>query len=62
MMELSKSSKTEQQFTTSTLISRSYQEDNNDQKIKTLLRRRSLLFWLEANKRKPNTIARLYEK
>ena len=36
--------------------------NDSDQKIKALLRQRSLLFWLEANKRKSNTIARLHEK
>ncbi|RIA81632.1 hypothetical protein C1645_836685 [Glomus cerebriforme] len=39
----------------------SQENNDNDQKIRALLRQRSLLFWLEANKRKSNIIARLYE-
>lgn len=42
---------------TSTLLT-----SHDDQKIRALLRQRSLFFWLELNKRKSNTIARLYEK
>jgi hypothetical protein len=45
---------------TSTLLTS--KENNSDQKIRASLRQRSLLFWLEVNKRKSNTIARLYEK
>ncbi|CAB4422870.1 unnamed protein product [Rhizophagus irregularis] len=41
---------------TSTLLT-----SHDDQKIRALLRQRSLFFWLELNKRKSNTIARLYE-
>ncbi|CAI2174962.1 19634_t:CDS:2 [Funneliformis geosporum] len=56
-MDLSKSDETVKPITTLTHS----QEKNNDQKIKTTLRQRSLLFWLEANKRKSNTTARLHD-
>jgi len=55
-MESSEDAKTD---TSTSLIS---QENDRDQKIRALLRQRSLLFWLEANKQKSNSIARLYEK